>query len=243
MESSDLGNDDKLRLWALYALTGLLCGIAAFIIDLLVDNLVHWKWNIAQMLIENDTLASAVATFIAFSCLLGGVAALLTVFMGPGAVGSGTTELMAYLNGINYPKFFGYRTLFVKIFGLCLAVSAGLCVGKEGPLAHIGAIIGHAVVYLPLDKLKIFHNAVDKREIACAGAAAGVSAAFGAPIGGSLFIYEVSRPSTFWSFNLTWKIFFSSSIATFVLNMCTALKSGETVHITNAGLIKFGSYI
>lgn len=181
--------------------------------------------------------------FVAFSTLFGGSAALLTVFLGPGAVGSGTTELMAYLNGINYPKFFGFRTLFVKIFGLCLAVSAGLCVGKEGPLAHIGAIIGHAVVYMPFDQLQKFRNAVDKREIACAGAAAGVSAAFGAPIGGSLLIFEVSSPSTFWSFGLTWKIFFSSSIATFVLNFLSAIKTGETIHITNAGLIKFGSYI
>ena len=119
---------------------------------------------------------------------------------------------MAYLNGINYPKFFCYRTLFVKIFGLCLAVSAGLCVGKEGPLAHIGAIIGHAVVYLPINALQKFRNAIDKREIACAGAAAGVAAAFGSPIGGTLLIYEASRPSTFWSFGLTWKIFFASSI-------------------------------
>lgn len=243
LASSEPDADEKLRLWSLYGTVGLLCGIVAFIIDILVDNLVHWKWSISQMLIDYSSLAPAIATFVAFSCLFGGVAALLTVFLGPGAVGSGTTELMAYLNGINYPKFFGYRTLFVKVFALCLAVSAGLCVGKEGPLAHIGAIIGHAVVYLPLEGLKKFQNAVDKREIACAGAAAGVSAAFGAPIGGSLFIYEVSRPSTFWSFNLTWKIFFSSSIATFVLNFLVAVKSGETLHITNAGLIKFGSYI
>lgn len=195
------------------------------------------------MMIEYKSFGGAIAVYVLFSCFFGGVAALLTVFMGPGAVGSGTTELMAYLNGINYPKFFGYRTLFVKTFGLCLAVSAGLCVGKEGPLAHIGAIIGHAVVYLPVHGLKKFRNAIDKREIACAGAAAGVSAAFGSPIGGTLLIYEVSRPSSFWSFELTWKIFFASSISTFVLNVMSAIKRGETVHITNAGLIKFGSYI
>jgi len=130
-----------------------LSGIVAFIIDILVENLVLFKWSTAQMMMDYQSLAAAIVTFVAFSGLFGGVAALLTVFLGPGAVGSGTTELMAYLNGINYPKFFGYRTLFVKIFALCLAVSAGLCVGKEGPLAHIGAIIGHAVVYLPINGL------------------------------------------------------------------------------------------
>mmetsp|Transcript_5330 Transcript_5330/g.6548 ORF Transcript_5330/g.6548 Transcript_5330/m.6548 type:complete len:106 (+) Transcript_5330:319-636(+) len=102
------------------------------------------------MIIENQSFGAAIGTFMVFSALFGGIAALMTVFLGPGAVGSGMTELMAYLNGINYPKFFGYRTLFVKIFALSFAVAAGLCVGKEGPLAHIGAIIGHCVVYLPI---------------------------------------------------------------------------------------------
>ena len=192
------------------------------------------------MIIENKSLSSAMLTFIMISALLGGSAAIITVFVGPGAIGSGTTELMAYLNGINYPKFIGMRTLFVKMFGTCLAVSAGLCVGKEGPLAHIGAIIGHATLYLPFAFLYKFRNEHDKREIACAGAAAGVSAAFGSPIGGSLFIYEVSKPSSFWSFDLTWKIFFSSSIATFCLNILSSIKKGESVHVMNAGLIKFG---
>jgi chloride channel 6 len=97
------------------------------------------------------------------------------------------------------------RTLFVKIFGLGLAVSSGLCIGKEGPLAHIGAIMGHCVVYLPIKIFDYFRNDLDKRELAAAGAAAGVAAAFGSPIGGSLFAYEISRPSTFWSFGLMWK--------------------------------------
>ena len=114
----------------------------------------------------------------------------------------------------------------VKIFALSLSVAAGLCVGKEGPLAHIGAVIGIAVIFLPFEFMKKFRNECSKREIACAGAAAGVSAAFGAPIGGTLFIYEISRPSTFWSFELTWKIFFCSSISTFILNILSCLRKG-----------------
>lgn len=147
---------------------------------------------------------------------------------------------MGYFNGINYPKFISLRTLFVKIFALILAVSSGLCIGKEGPLAHIGAIVGQCIVYLPFDCFAPFRNDMDKREIAAAGAAAGVSAAFGSPIGGSLFAYEISRPATYWSFGLMWKIFFCSSVSTFVLNILTCVKLGESVFITNAGLIKFG---
>lgn len=195
----------RIQLWICFLVVGIVTGIAAFIIDRIVESFILWKWSITQMIIANNkSFGLAMLTFVALSVLFGGIAALLTVFVGPGAVGSGTTELMAYLNGINYPKFIGVRTLFVKIFGTSLAVSAGLCIGKEGPLAHIGANIGQGVLYLPFNFLRKFRNNVNKREIACAGAAAGVSAAFGSPIGGTLFIYEVSRPSAFWSFELTW---------------------------------------
>jgi H+/Cl- antiporter ClcA len=102
--------------------------------------------------------------------------------------------------------------------------------------------MGHCIVYLPIKIFDYFRNDLDKRELAAAGAAAGVAAAFGSPIGGSLFAYEISRPSTFWSFGLTWKIFFCSSISTFVLNILSCLRKGEVVSIVNAGMIKFGQY-
>ena len=157
-------------------------------------------------------------------------------------MGSGIAELMGYFNGIHIPNFIGVRTLIVKIVGTSLGVAASLAIGKEGPLAHIGACVGHLVLYLPFDFLKYFRNEHSKREIAAAGAAAGVSAAFGSPIGGSLFVYEISRPSTYWHFGLTWKIFFCSSISTFTLNLLSCINKGEDISITNAGLIKFGEY-
>lgn len=98
------------------------------------------------------------------------------------------------------------------------------------------------IIYAPFKFMKYFQNEHCKREIAAAGAAAGVSAAFGSPIGGSLFAYEISKPSTFWSFGLTWKIFFCSSVSTFTLNILICIMKGEDLSITNAGLIKFGEY-
>lgn len=80
--------------------------------------------------------------FVFFSLLYGGTSALLSIFWAPGASGGGTTELMGYFNGINYPEFISYKTLIVKILANSLAVASGLCIGKEGPLAHIGAVAG-----------------------------------------------------------------------------------------------------
>jgi chloride channel 7 len=185
---------------------------------------------------------AAWGVFLSLSVLFGGTAAVMTCFIGPGAAGSGIAELMAYFNGVHIPGLIGVKTLITKIFGTGLGVAASLAIGKEGPLAHIGAIVGHMVLYMPFDFCKFYQNDMCKREVAAAGAAAGVSAAFGSPIGGSLFVYEISRPSTYWTFELTWKIFFCSSISTFVLNILMCLVRGNDLSITNAGLIKFGEY-
>jgi hypothetical protein len=38
--------------------------------------------------------------FLFLSVLFGGLSAILTVFIGPGAMGSGIAELMGYFNGV-----------------------------------------------------------------------------------------------------------------------------------------------
>ena len=86
------------------------------------------------------------------------VSAFMTVLWGPGAYGSGVAELIGYLNGINYPLTFSFETFVTKVFGVVFAVVGGLCVGKEGPLAHIGATCGIIVPYIPLPLFDHFRN-------------------------------------------------------------------------------------
>jgi H+/Cl- antiporter ClcA len=45
----------------------------------------------------------------------------------------------AYLNGIDVPSIFLFKTLVVKLTGSVGAVAGGLAVGKEGPFVHAGA--------------------------------------------------------------------------------------------------------
>jgi len=71
----------------------------------------------------------------------------MTIYIGPGANGSGIADLMAYINGINYTGMIGYNTLLIKIVGVVFGISGALCIGKEGPLGHIGAIVALAVIY------------------------------------------------------------------------------------------------
>ncbi len=73
----------------------------------------------------------------------------MTTYWGKGAMGSGVAEIIGYVNGVNYPLTININTLITKIIGVVFAVAGGLAVGKEGPLAHIGANVGSAIVNLP----------------------------------------------------------------------------------------------
>ena len=104
-------------------------------------------------------------SYIGIAAVLGFSAGLMTVYYGPGANGSGVAEMIGYMNGVNYPEFIGINTLITKIFGVVFAVSSRLCIGKEGPLGHIGSIWGILPIYVPIEKLgfKTLQNDYTKR--------------------------------------------------------------------------------
>ncbi|KAJ3070525.1 hypothetical protein HK102_006642, partial [Quaeritorhiza haematococci] len=104
------------------------------------------------------------------------------------AAGSGIPEVKTILGGFVIRKFLGGWTLLIKCVGLALSVASGLSLGKEGPLVHVACCVGNIV---PRLFNKYATNEAKKREILSASSAAGVSVAFGAPIGGVLFSLEV----------------------------------------------------
>lgn len=228
--------------WIAYALIGICIGFIMAIMAHLEALLVHEKKLITDYIIDGDSdnLVLGWLFYSGISALLVAIASSMTVYMAPGASGSGNAELIAYLNGVNYPKIIGFNTLVVKIFGVLLAVSGGLCVGKEGPLAHIGANIGAAIVYFPLPRFESLRNDVTKRSLIAAGLSAGVSAAFAAPIGGTLFAYEMSKPNEFWKFSVLWKSFFSCAIAVFFSAVFGRAVRGEPINEVAPSELKFG---
>ncbi len=95
----------------------------------------------------NPTFAFFVLLGISLIFVL--IAALLTVFIAPVAAGSGVAEAMGMFNGVAYPGYISLKALGVKLFGLAFAVAGGICAGKEGPLVHMGSIVGVMTAYIP----------------------------------------------------------------------------------------------
>lgn len=140
------------------------------------------------------------------------LAAMLVRVFAPYACGSGIPEIKTVLSGFIIRGYLGKWTLLIKSLGMMLSVSSGLSLGKEGPLVHVACCCGNIFAYLfP----KYGNNEAKKREILSAASAAGVSVAFGAPIGGVLFSLE--EVSYYFPLKTLWRSFFCALAAAFVL--------------------------
>ncbi|KAG9237011.1 chloride channel [Amylocarpus encephaloides] len=103
------------------------------------------------------------------------------------AAGSGVAEVRVILSGFVLHGFLGVKTLMVKTIALILSVASGLSLGKEGPFVHIATCVGNIACRM---FSKYDRNDGKRREVLSAAAAAGVTVAFGAPLGGVLFSLE-----------------------------------------------------
>ena len=159
-----------------------------------------------------------------WACVYSALACWMVVQLAPRAAGSGIPELKSVLGGFVMRSYTSIQTLVVKVFGLSLAVSSGLNLGKEGPMAHIGAA---TVEVFARVFPKYGLNESKKREIISAGCACGVSVAFGAPIGGVLFSLE--EASYYFPHKTMWRAFFAAAVAALVLQFFNPIHTGKLV--------------
>ena len=127
------------------------------------------------------------SAYTTLGILFASVSACLVLLYAPYAMGGGILELKMIASGTFINSFLSLRTLVIKVIALCLSVASGMRIGKEGPFVHIAACVGHVVSRgFPIYR----RSDIKYRELVVACAGAGISVAFGAPIGGVVFSIE-----------------------------------------------------
>uniref|UniRef100_A0A8K9X8H0 Chloride channel protein n=1 Tax=Oncorhynchus mykiss TaxID=8022 RepID=A0A8K9X8H0_ONCMY len=184
----------EISRWVICGLIGFLTGLIACCIDIAVENLAGVKYYVVKQNIEKFTEVGGLSISLILWAVLNSafvmVGAVIVAFFEPGAAGSGIPQIKCYLNGVKIPRVVRLKTLVVKVCGVICSVAGGLAVGKEGPMIHSGAVVAAGVSQGRSTSLKkdfkifeYFRRDTEKRDFVSAGAAAGVSAAFGAPVG------------------------------------------------------------
>ncbi|XP_072224244.1 H(+)/Cl(-) exchange transporter 7 isoform X1 [Leuresthes tenuis] len=241
----------EISRWVVCGLIGFLTGLIACFIDIVVEQLAGIKYRVIKENIVKFTEAGGLSISLILWAVLNSsfvmLGAIIVAFFEPIAAGSGIPQIKCYLNGVKIPRVVRLKTLVVKVCGVICSVVGGLAVGKEGPMIHSGAVVAAGVSQGRSTSLKrdfkifeYFRRDTEKRDFVSAGAAAGVSAAFGAPVGGVLFSLE--EGASFWNQMLTWRIFFASMISTFTLNFFLSIYNKKPGELSNPGLINFGRF-
>lgn len=168
----------KFRILADGLMVGFAASIVAIFYRLLLqyaEKFIFWMADV----VEKNPLYM-IGFFILLAVLA--VAVQKLVDWEPMISGSGIPQVSGELKG--YLSLNWWRVLIAKIVGGTLCILGGLSLGREGPSVQLGAMSGKGVA-----KLRNYDKTGEQTLITC-GAAAGLAAAFNAPLSGVLFSLE-----------------------------------------------------
>ena len=240
-------NRRRMFLWFLYTMIAIVTAVVVFFALAVCDYIIKERSYATKKMLKKNKLVWAWVVWTGTSIVLC-VASCVMVLYRPAAASSGIPGLIAYLNGVLPPggkspitgkgtNFQSVGTLCAKTFGMCLSIPSGLCIGPEGPIIHIGALLGHhttnAVQTLLRGLLSKEHHltlktrAGEDRDFLATGAACGVCVAFRAPLAGVLFIVE--EAASFYTTEHLEYTFFACIVAYLVALKITYSGGGESV--------------
>ena len=164
-------------------------GTLAGLIGVAFEKSVNWVQNLrigALVEVADHWFLVWPLAFI-LSALLALVGYFLVRRFAPEAGGSGIPEIEGALEELRPVRW--WRVLPVKFIGGMGTLGAGMVLGREGPMVQLGGNLGRMVV----DVFRM-RSPEARHTLLATGAAAGLSAAFNAPLAGILFIIEEMRP-------------------------------------------------
>jgi CIC family chloride channel protein len=161
---------------------GVLSGFGAILIRAMINGISSLSFPGSGNLLENIIEAPWYA-ILTIPIIGGVIVGPIIYFFAKEAKGHGVPEVMEsiILRGGNIRP----RVALVKAIASAITIGTGGSVGREGPIVQIGSSIGSTIGQF----FKVSPNRM-KTFVGC-GAAAGIAAAFNAPVAGAFFAVEI----------------------------------------------------
>lgn len=199
-----------LKVLVLAAIIGAVVGLIGSLFMLGTEWVSNMRIASVNQYVTNKWLVIP-AMFVA-SALLAMLGYYLVKRFSPEAGGSGIPEIEGALQDLRPVRW--WRVIPVKFIGGLGTLGSGMVLGREGPTVQLGANISQ--MFYDLFRLK---DNESRHTLLAAGAAAGLSTAFNAPLAGILFIIEEMRPQFKYSLISIKAVFIGAVSATIVFRL------------------------
>lgn len=179
-----------LILYGIAVLLGVVTGAIAAIFQMAISGVESLLGQFFHYVAQYGWSVPLLSALVSMVMVL--LAWLSVYYYAPEASGSGVPEIEGAL--LHIRPVFWKRLLPIKFFSGILSLSAQMVMGREGPTIQIGGNLGKMFG-------DIFHLSLHRVDtLIAAGSAAGLAAAFNAPLAGVLFVMEEMRNQFNYSF-------------------------------------------
>ncbi|KAJ0746597.1 putative chloride channel, voltage gated, chloride channel, core [Helianthus annuus] len=108
--------------WILCFVIGMVVSLIGFFNNLAIENIAGVKFVITSNMMFANRYWAAFFLFAAVNLGLTLFAVLITTLIAPETTGSGIPEVKAYLNGVDAPAIFSFRTLIIKVIWIMFSL-------------------------------------------------------------------------------------------------------------------------
>lgn len=175
---------NSLRFWMAVILTGVGAGLSAALLYLVFKTVQQWAWPGSNVSLLQAAAATAPWRHVLVLLGAGLLTGLGQIALSGLSSGNGIDINAAiWFSGGRLPTLRTLGSAFLSI----ILVGMGISLGREGGPKQAGAVFGN----LLSDRAQLSDE--QRRLLVACGAGAGMSAAYGVPLGGALFALEVLR--------------------------------------------------
>jgi CIC family chloride channel protein len=167
---------DQLFMIIIPIVIGLLAGLGAALLRFLIHRFQDLFWG-------NQDYSGSILQTLAIPTGAAFIVGMIIYFFSKEAKGHGVPEVLTAI--ATEGSKIRPRVVVSKVLASSITIASGGSVGREGPIIQIGAAIGSVLgQFFKISKKRI------ETLVGC-GAAAGIAAAFNAPIAGAMFAVEI----------------------------------------------------